>query len=213
MEDFKNYIKIQDFVRKEAEDVANKVYDDKATKWGVAEVPTHVHNGVDSNQISESDLIKSNRNITGFAVDSNGGATASTTTLITGINTANIGRVVFSGFAANNSDGTPATKRLLTQGEAQFGRCYEMSGATGTVLVLTPTMGQNIVQISNAMFVDSTDLTKNKVFATPATIAYGEDDTGEIVASLAIDSITTQSMTVSSTIGRNWKLQGNIILS
>lgn len=42
------YAQIQDFVKKEATDIATSVYRDLGTEYGVAEVPFHTHNGVDS---------------------------------------------------------------------------------------------------------------------------------------------------------------------
>lgn len=40
----------------EAKSAAEKVYEDKGTLWGVAQVPSHRHNGVDSNQIAFGDI-------------------------------------------------------------------------------------------------------------------------------------------------------------
>lgn len=40
----------------EAKSAAEKVYEKKGTMWGVAKVPAHRHNGVDSNQVAFSDI-------------------------------------------------------------------------------------------------------------------------------------------------------------
>lgn len=47
------YIELQSFVKKEATDIYNKL----GTKYGVAENPYHVHNGVDSPQLNPSNFL------------------------------------------------------------------------------------------------------------------------------------------------------------
>lgn len=46
------YTKIQELVQNEARKIATEVYNTLGTQYGVAEVPTHTHNGVDSLQIT-----------------------------------------------------------------------------------------------------------------------------------------------------------------
>lgn len=48
MEKDETYAQIKAFVEKDATDVANKVYTERATKYGVADVPYHVHNNIDA---------------------------------------------------------------------------------------------------------------------------------------------------------------------
>lgn len=45
------YMKIQEFVRKEARDIATDVYNTLGTRYNVAKVPEHQHDGVDTTQI------------------------------------------------------------------------------------------------------------------------------------------------------------------
>lgn len=42
------YAEIQAMVQKDARDIAEKVYAEKGTSYGVAKVPLHYHNGIDS---------------------------------------------------------------------------------------------------------------------------------------------------------------------
>lgn len=51
-----NYMKLQNFVQKEARDVATQVYNELGTQTGVAKVPVHIHNGVDTSQIPFSSI-------------------------------------------------------------------------------------------------------------------------------------------------------------
>lgn len=50
------YAEIQAMVKKEARDIAMQVYSEMATQYGVAVVPTHSHNNVDSNQLFPSSI-------------------------------------------------------------------------------------------------------------------------------------------------------------
>lgn len=56
MENDKLYAQIQDFVAKDATDIANKVYEERATKYGVADVPFHVHNNIDAPAVPMQNL-------------------------------------------------------------------------------------------------------------------------------------------------------------
>lgn len=50
------YAQVQEFVKKEATDIAEQVYEKKGTEFGVASVPWHQHKGSDSPNISFGDL-------------------------------------------------------------------------------------------------------------------------------------------------------------
>jgi hypothetical protein len=50
------YQQIQAMVIKDATDAARKVYAEEAAKYGVAKVPLHTHNGLDSNKVNAWDL-------------------------------------------------------------------------------------------------------------------------------------------------------------
>ena len=207
MDNVQLFAKIQELVKNEARQEATNVYNELGTKYNVAQVPTHSHNGIDSNPISESDVIPANKHFSGLVFD-----TSETITII-GLNTSNIRRISFLGFVANNKS-APATKRAITNGEVQFGRCYEFSGnGTGTVAVTTNKVGTSFVQMSNYMYVDSTDLTKNRVGIGGGSLVYVLDDVGTVVADLTLDNYDYNSLTFTCTLDTDWKLQGNIIIS
>lgn len=200
------FAKLQPLVQNEARQQATNVYKELGTRYNVASVPTHLHNGIDSVPISESDVIPGNKTLSGLLFD-----TSETITLV-GLNTANIRRIVYLAFAANNKT-LPATKRAIINGEVQFGRCYSFSGnGTGTIAVETSRVGTPFVQICNAMYVDSTDLTKNRVHIG-AALAEATDDSGSNVVSLTLDNYDYNSLTLTCTLATDWKLQGNLIIS
>lgn len=202
------FSELQPLIRKEIETVSTEIYKKLATQYGVNATPIHYHNGVDLPRISMSDIVRSNKNISGFTAD------ASDTVTVTGINVQNIDRLVLHGFAANNADGSPATKRAIVNGEAQFGRCFNFSGGgTGTVVATTVPSGQPIVQISNAMFTDTASINNTRVSADGTKLVYVTDSTGAIVVSVEITSYTNNSLTFEIVLGSNWKLQSNLIIT
>lgn len=81
MEDpLSSYMKIQEMVRNEARQIAEQVYNDLGTRYNVATVPTHSHNGVDSVQIAPSGVL-------GFmAVPTQPNATGATGGVLSAIN-------------------------------------------------------------------------------------------------------------------------------
>ncbi len=175
-------------------------------QFNLSKIPNHFHNGTDSNRIAEVDLEQNNKNISGLIFDT------SETVTLTGLNLRNIKGITLLGFAANNADGSPATKRAIINGEAQFGKCFGFTGAgTGAIQITTSKVGDPFIQMSNGMYVDSTDLTKNRVAIGP-NLARAVDDTAAVMASLTIDDYTYTSLTLTCVVATNWKLQANIII-
>jgi hypothetical protein len=133
--------------------------------YSSSRIPVHIHNGIDSVKISESDLIRSNKFITSLVTTLvTGGTEIDTLTSIPNIN-----RVTFMGFAADNASGS-ATKRVIINGQAEIGQCY-FTDSTHTI----PDT-QNIIQMSNFMYVNSTDLTKNRVGSTGEVFCAATDE-------------------------------------
>lgn len=52
------YAEIQAMVQKEARDIAEQVYQEKAAQFGVPKVAVHIHNGVDSPMIPGSNIVE-----------------------------------------------------------------------------------------------------------------------------------------------------------
>lgn len=200
-------LKLQSMIENISTRIAEEVYQKLGTRYNVASVPTHTHDGVDTIQIPDRNILSAEKNGSGFVFDT------SETIVIRGLNLSNMKRITFLGFAANNADGSPATLRAIINGVAQFGRCYQFSGeGTGTITVSTDKPGTPFMQMSNAMYVDSGTLSNNRVSISGTEIANAVNNSGSSVVSLTLDSYTDNSMTFTCTLGSNWKLQGNIII-
>lgn len=126
------YEEIQALVQKDARDVAIKVYNEKATQYGVPKVPYHVHNGVDSSLVNEVNLVIGNKLSTVFQSETSG--------IFTLRNVPNIRRIVMHGLSSDGDDVNTCT------GEAIFGRCYGFEGSDADVVITTNTPGVPFIQ-------------------------------------------------------------------
>ncbi len=267
------YAKIQTLVQNEARKIATDTYNDLGTKYNVAQVPAHSHNGIDSNRLAYKDIIQGNKYTTVISEDTTETAT------IGGIY--NPTRILFQGFAANNAvinyelDGPlsggetsanllvtwtgntggrsvtfsngdvryvtftngsvaitwvdplsgPATVdlivganlRAIINGEINFGTCFEFTDLTPPITVLTSGAGQPFLQSTNSMYVDSNDLTKNRVAASAgagsdatAFFIISRDETGTVFASARATSYNNQTgiLTIDFVVGNNVRIQG-----
>ena len=181
-----------------------------SSQYGVTKIPSHLHNGVDTSRISQKDIISSDIHFAFYIEDVSEDFTINNVPkYITELN--------FSGFAANNKVGA-ATKRAIINGKVFFGKAYTYTGS-GTAISMssTPNVSYSFIQSGNSMYVDSTDLTKNRVGASqglydPVAHTGGfvtvTDDTGAVVASLGVKSFVGDTITLTSFLGTNWKIQG-----
>jgi hypothetical protein len=174
-------------------------------QFNASKIPSHVHNGTDTVKISAVDIIQNVKYSTFIEED------ISETFVITNV-FSNMSKISFAGFAANNADGTSATKRAIINGETHFGRCFKFGGSGSSIKVIPQTF--NLIQSSNFMYVDSTSLTNNRVGATNDNfLAYALDNTGSVVASLFVQSYTNSSISMTVDLATNWKLQGSLIFT
>lgn len=176
-----------------------------ATKqFDLSKIPSHVHNGTDTNKINQKDIIPSQK-FTAFLVTTLTGAGTEIDTIN---NIPNFTRIDFNGFAANNAGGGAATKRAIITGLAVTGNCvayYSNGTSTGTSPV-------PIIMASNALYVDSTDLTKAQVSAANIYLCYAVDNTGAVIVSTTV-SFTSSTITFTTTVASGWKLQGSLVIS
>ncbi len=218
------YTKIQELVKKDAREQATKVYNDLGTKFGVASIPTHVHDGTDAVQLSDVNSVSGDRHVCLLTLGNPDVVSATGTFTLLGLNVSNMKRIVLYGFGANNADGSPATKRAIINGEAQFGRCYAFTTPSFnlpgvTVLGNTDSVpGVPFTQVCNSMYIDSTTLANNKVFtgnelAGAIDPAYAGPPNPPNLIDLEIISSTYNSITFSYTLEANWQLQAHIIVS
>lgn len=265
------YAKIQELVKNEARQIATEVYNTLGTQFGVAKVPTASYDGVDANRIQYKNIIQGDKYASDISED--------TTEVVTLGGISNPTRIVFQGFAANNSitaytltgslalaavnatlstnwtrtsgiypvtfsngdvryvtftnastaiswtGGLSSTatasitvganKRAIINGEINFGSCFLFTDLTPPITVSTNGPGIPFIQSSNAMYVDSNDLTKNRVFTNPLSFIYSLDDTGTVFASAQATSYNNQLglLTISFVVGANVKIQGALTIT
>lgn len=89
------FTKIQGMVDRRAREIATEVYNELGTKYDVAQVPAHSHNGIDSNALGYKDIVQGEKYISLLSEDT------SETVTLGGV--FNPSRIVFQGFAANNA--------------------------------------------------------------------------------------------------------------
>lgn len=208
------YTKIQTLVQNDIRQIAQEVYDKEGTKYGVAQVPNHTHTGIDTNRINYKDIIQGNKYISLLTQDT------SEEVVIGGV--FNPSRIVFQGFAANNADGSPATKRTLINGEINFGNCLGFTDLTPPYTVSTSGPGKPFTQSCNSIYVDSSDLTKTRVFVSQGVdvaigplFIYADDDLGTPFAYGQLTSYNNQLglLTIDFLVGTNVKIQGALTIT
>jgi len=176
----------------------------RSGQFNLTKIQSHEHNGVDTVKIKRENIINSVKKTT-LLIDTN--TTGGSLVVIDTIpNVSNLNRINFAGFIANNATGS-ATKRAIINGQAEIGQCY----FTDSVQVVPAT--QNSIEACNYMYVDSTDLTKNRVGASNQYyLCYATDDTGAILVTTTV-AYTNQTITFTTTLAAGWKLQGVLIIT
>lgn len=172
-------------------------------QFQTSKIPIHEHNGIDTVKIKERNIISNDKITTFLIVD--------TTETFSIVNLPNSKSIRFVGFAANNAT-DPATERCIINGGIELGPTYGFSG-TGSSIAYDNNIPVPFIQYSNAMFVDSTDVAKNRVAATNQYFAYAVDDGSNVLVSAELISATQTSMTMTITLAATWKLQGSLIIT
>lgn len=192
-------LKMEKMIEKKIQDFMSR------KQFGFSKIQKHEHNGTDTIRVKEKDLLL-NAKYNSFLI-------CDTSETFTIINLPNISRVFFNGFAANNADGSPATKRAIINGHAEFGSCYGFFGTGSSISFDDSKIGVQLIQGSNSLYIDTSDLTKQRVGSTNQYFCYVPDDTGTIVVQVEITNPTASSFTMVVTLASNWKLQGSLIIS
>lgn len=188
MDPLDQYSNIQALVKKEIADAIAKYADDQ--KYAVTQVPVHTHNGIDSSIISEVNLDQ-NIKITTQII-----STQSEVNILNNI--PSISQIQINGIAYNDA----GTKKASVTGSAQFGDCYNFDG--------TNYLSQASVSVSNAIYIDTTDLTKTTV--TAGTDIFDVlDNTGTNVAKIVV-TYTGSQLFFTVTLDSVWNLKANITI-
>lgn len=187
--------------------IAKDVYNELGTKFGVASVPAHIHDGVDTNQITQKNVIQNPCYAT-FITEN-----VSETFTIT--NVPNLRQATFTGIAYDSS-ATPATKKGLVTGTATFDNTFSIVGA-GTTVFPDTSIANAYVQTANCIYVDTSALNKTTVSTVGGTttgfIVRVENDLAAVVASLQIISYFNGVLAITSSVATNWIIKGSLILT
>jgi len=183
--------------------VAETVYDEKLARsqYNVSKIAFHTHNGTDSAQIFQKDIILNIKNHTQFISEDN--------ETVRFRNVPNLTNITLTGFAANNKV-APATKRSIINGQAYFGRCYAFTGSGTTFDLASTVTGIPFIQTSNSMFSDVA-VPGNRVSLAPY-LAYTTDGTNDLVIA-EILSYDNGYVVMQFTYALNWKLQATLTFS
>lgn len=203
-------IKLQSLIDNRAKEIATKVYNDLGTKYNVAQVPTHTHNGIDSVKINEENLVNGVRYISLLDLFWENGDPDPVSLTFQIKNVINPTFISFKGIAANNSGGNPVSKRAMVNGEVAFGTCYTFDGIFPDVTVESNKL--SFVQGSNYIFTDTTSLANTRVGSSPLHLVYVTDNTGTAVAYLTLDSYNNGLLTLTVTLAEFWRIAGTIIV-
>ena len=196
------YQEMQAMVQKEIEKMFPKLYSQEATKYGVAATPFHQHNGLDSPQISQDNVILTNKLITQLVSDESEEFTL--------LNVSNVSRISFHGFAFDSSS-SPATKKASITGEIIFGKCNAFSGTGSTIAITTTPPGVPFLHTCSFTYLDPATPANSSVGTSPS-LALATNLAGTEVASLVLDTYGVNYLKFTLTLAVNWNINGIIII-
>ncbi|MBL0320485.1 MAG: hypothetical protein IPP74_14515 [Alphaproteobacteria bacterium] len=195
--------KIRQIVRDEVNRGTNK------SRFELKSIPRHVHDGVDSLNISEDNVLLTKKLTTQLILSE-----SETFTLR---NVYNVSRISYHAIAYDSSS-SPATKKATISGEIIFGKCSEFTGSGSSIstsgLPIVPNAGSGntsaFLQSSNSIYINTGNLTHTSVTAAPYLV-YAQDNS-TIYAVLSLDSYKNDELTFTSYIATSWILNGVLII-
>jgi hypothetical protein len=173
-------------------------------QFNISKIPAHEHNGVDTVQINEKDVLNSDMFAVHLVMDANETFYVKSLPFFKSI--------TFYGIAANGGYGGVHTKKATITGEVQLGKTYDMT-LSGNTFVPSPTV-YPFLQVCNSIYVDTTDATKMFVNATGTGFAYAWNGTSD-VALATITAVDNTSISIKSTLDLtdNWYIEGFLFFS
>lgn len=216
------YAEIQGLVRKEIETMFPQLYSQQATKYGVAKVPLHVHNGFDAPQIKQSNIIQSQAASGSITMSTNGQRYEIGLNIKPG-SPFTPSTIRFNGIAVHSTTSPAITPdiRSLVCGDAFLGPSFYLQPESSSSV----TIGGNpqvVIQSSSYILVNNSGAGP----ATQASVSEGHivsvTFNGNIVARAtipdqdqygAIDGpIKDGNLLVDVTLATNWHIIGNFVI-
>ncbi len=172
------------------------------SRFQLANIPRHIHNGIDSLPINQSDITPSIR--------ASGSITFATSTEYRLGITFNPSSVWFYGAAVHRTAGT-IDMRAHVVGNAQLGPTYYFQPLTTTSVQIGGNL-QNIIQSSSAFLIDST--------TSPVTVRVVVDEGNlvdveypGIVARATIVNYSSEAVIIDVTLASGWSIIGNYLVT
>ena len=171
---------LKEELRKEAEDIAEEVYERKMKErtFKAFEVPKHQHNGKDAPRIKQSDIVPNNSAIGSLDMENNQRYTLGLTF--------NPTQMIFVGVAVG-----PAGERVQISSVARFGTSYYFQPRS-TSSVAEGGDIQNVVQGGSWLWTDN-GTTTFRSRAIEGHLVNIDDVGGTIVARATIPNLSTQA--------------------
>ena len=171
-----------------------------STRFQLTPVSRHVHNGLDSPNVSAVNLIYNNKVLTGLT------ATGETTLITIDTGVANPTTIYSFGFARSPVSGT-ATSKTNFQGQAQLGNCFTQTS------INAPSTKSSIIQIcSGTQFVDpGSGIYTPSVFVNDLYIATGVN-LDPTKASIQVVSFSGTKITFNIIVDVAWEIICNLII-
>lgn len=214
------YAEIQAMVQKEIQSEFPKLYQQYATKFGVADVPLHTHNGLDSQRLKASDIVQSQAASGSITMSTDGQK------YLIGLNTKpgsafSPSVVRFNGIAVYPSTASP-TIRALVVGDAFLGPSFYLQPESSTSVTVGG-IPQVAVQSSSYILVNNSgagpltqalvseghivSVTFNGVVVARATIPdLGFYNTG------TTNPIENGALVVNAELETDWHIIGNFVI-
>ena len=118
------------------------------------------------------------------------------------------------GGVSTSSVTASASLRAICNGIVQVGRAYKLTGTNNSITINSDyNIGEAFSQISNSMYVDSNDLTKNRVNTSSTDLLLVQDDTSTVVSRLTVNSFNNNTVSITSIVVGGWKIQGALIIT
>lgn len=186
-----------------------------SSRFRLKGVVQHVHDGLDSAQISEDNVVLTKK-IFGFLIED-------TTETFSIVGVQNVSRIAFHGIAANNAAGGVATEKALITGEIIFGECNQLIGSGEVINVHTIGTGLPYVQVCNYIYIDTASVANTSVGVAQTSIgnisnpsfigalAYAANSSNA-VAQLSLLSYDGSILKFSCQLASGWKLQGGVTI-
>lgn len=197
--------------RKEVEKIAKQVVNDTLNEqiYGSFQVQQHTHNGLDSPQLDEDNVLPTTKLYTQVTDTNTSGGTIVESHYL--LNISNPRRIAFFGRADNLPSGANTKSGSIT-GEAVFGRCYGMTGAGSNPVIDTSIPGISFVQSCTFSFIDLSGMSPVINMGIDGAMGALRDGSSAYVFKIELISYTDRLLIFQITLANNWRFAGNILI-